>query len=163
MPNERRTARLPPPHELMARVFDTPEKVRRLARTCGVSDNHAYKWLRDGGTGAPSDLDRLCRIIFLASTFGPDGMKGAGLLADYVREVYVVTVELSAEPYASDHERVIDSAELLHEAAEAVQALSLGKPTHETLKELVELRDKAEAAITRLCAGGGMPAEARVS
>jgi hypothetical protein len=163
MPNDLRTSPLPPAHELMARVFDTPEKVRRLARCCGVSDNHAYKWLRDGGTGAPSDLDRLCRIIFLASTFGADGTKGAGLVADYVRQYYVAIVEMSAEPYASEHERVVDSAELLREAAEAVQALSLGRPTPETLKELVELRDKAEAAMTRLCAQSSDAAEARAS
>jgi hypothetical protein len=149
-------AKLPPAHQIMARVFDTPEKVRQLARCCGVSDNHAYKWLRDGGTGAPSDLDRLCKVIFLASTFGSDGMKGAGLIADYVREFHVALVELSAEPYASDHERVVDSTDILREAAEAVEALSLGRPTPETLKELVELKDAAEAAISRLCAGGGV-------
>ena len=147
-------ANLPPAHQILSRVFDTPEKVRQLARCCGVSDNHAYKWLRDGGTGAPSDLDRLCKVIFLASTFGTDGMKGAGLISDYVREFYVSLVELSAEPYASEHERVVDSTDILREAAEAVEALSLGKPTPEAVKELVELRDKAEAAISRLCAGG---------
>ena len=139
---------------MMARVFDTPDKVRQLARCCGVSDNHAYKWLRDGGTGAPSDLDRLCRIIFLASTFGADGMKGAGLIVHYVREFFDSLVELEAEPYRDEHERVIDSTEILREAAEAVEALSLGRPTPETLKELVELRDAAELAITRLSAHG---------
>ena len=138
----------------MARVFDTPEKVRQLARCCSVSDNHAYKWLRDGGTGAPSDLDRLCKVIFLASTFGAEGMKGAGLLVHYVREFFDVLVELSAEPYSCEHDRVVDSTEILREAAEAVEALSLGRPTPETLKELVELRDAAEMAITRLSAHG---------
>ena len=141
----------------MARVFDTPDKVRRLARCCGVSDNHAYKWLRGGETGAPSDLDRLCRIIFLASTFGAEGMKGAGLLVYYVREFYDALVELSAEPYHSEHERVVDSTSILKEAAEAVEALSLGRPTPEALKELVELRDAAEMAITRLGAVGNAP------
>jgi hypothetical protein len=150
-------ANLPPAHELMARVFDTPDKVRRLARCCGVSDNHAYKWLRGGETGAPSDLDRLCRIIFLASTFGAEGMKGAGLLVYYVREFYDALVELSAEPYHSEHERVVDSTSILKEAAEAVEALSLGRPTPEALKELVELRDAAEMAITRLGAVGNAP------
>ena len=147
-------ATLPPAHQILARVFDTPEKVRLLARCCGVSDNHAYKWLRDGGTGAPSDLDRICKVIFLASTFGPEGMKGAGLIADYVREFHVSLVELSAEPYQSDHERVVDSTSILREAAEAVEALSLGRPTPETVKELVELRDAAELAISRLSAHG---------
>lgn len=137
----------------MARVFDTPEKVRQLARCCGVSDNHAYKWLRDGGTGAPSDLDRLCKVIFLASTFGAEGMKGAGLLVHYVREFFDSLVELTVEPYSCEYDRVIDSTEILREAAEAVEALSLGRPTPETVKELVELRDAAELAITRLCAG----------
>lgn len=150
MANRLHTAALPPPHEILARVFDTPERVRQLARCCGVSDNHAYKWLRDGDTGAPSDLDRLCKVIFLASTFGDEGMKGAGLIADYVREFYVALVEMSAEPYAGEHERVMDSAELLREASEAVDALLTGRPSAEMLKELVELRDKAEAAITRL-------------
>jgi hypothetical protein len=153
-------ANLPPAHEIMARVFDTPDKVRQLARCCGVSDNHAYKWLRDGGTGAPSDLDRLCKVIFLASTFGAEGMKGAGLIADYIREFYVSLVELSAEPYASEHERVVESTQILREAAEAVEALSLGKPAPEAVKELVELRDAAEAAISRLCAGGVVPGAA---
>lgn len=147
-------ANLPPAHQIMARVFDTPEKVRQLARCCGVSDNHAYKWLRDGGTGAPSDLDRLCKVIFLASTFGTEGIRGAGLIVHYVREFFDALVELSAEPYQSEYERVVDSTEILREAAEAVEALSLGRPTPEAVKELVELRDKAEAAISRLCAGG---------
>ena len=147
-------ANLPPAYQIMARVFDTPEKVRQLARCCSVSDNHAYKWLRDGGTGAPSDLDRLCKVIFLASTFGAEGMKGAGLLVHYVREFFDVLVELSAEPYSCEHDRVVDSTEILREAAEAVEALSLGRPTPETLKELVELRDAAEMAITRLSAHG---------
>ena len=146
-------ANLPPACWIMAQVFNTPEKVRQLARCCGVSDNHAYKWLRDGGTGAPSDLDRLCKIIFLASTFGADGMTGAALISGYVGEFYLSLVELSAEPYSSEHERVVDSTEILREAAEAVEALSLGKPTPEAVKELVELKDKAEAAISRLCAG----------
>ena len=141
----------------MARVFDTPEKVRQLARCCSVSDNHAYKWLRDGGTGAPSDLDRLCKVIFLASTFSSDGMKGAGLIVHYVREFYDALVELSAEPYRDEHDRVVDSTSLLREAAEAVEALSLGRPTPEALKELVELRDAAERAITRLGAVGSAP------
>jgi hypothetical protein len=158
-----RNCQLPPAHEIMARVFDTPDKVRQLARCCGVSDNHAYKWLRDGGTGAPSDLDRVCKIIFLASTFGSDGMKGAGLIADYVREFYVLLVELGAEPYQNEHERVFDSTQLLREAAEAVEALSLGRPTPEAVRELVELRDKAEAAISRLCAGKGGAAGVRAS
>src|ERR687894_588996 len=130
-------AQLPPAHEIMARVFDTPDKVRQLARCCGVSDNHAYKWLRDGGPGAPSDLDRLCKVIFLASSFGPEGMKGAGLIVDYVREFHVSLVELSAEPYQSEHERVVDSTDILREAAEAVEALSLSKSTPEAVKELV--------------------------
>ncbi|MBV8857892.1 MAG: hypothetical protein JOZ02_13240 [Acidobacteria bacterium] len=151
-------AQLPPAHEIMARVFDTPDKVRQLARCCSVSDNHAYKWLRGGESGASSDLDRLCKVIFLASTFGADGMKGAGLLVDYVREFYVSLVELGAEPYHCEHERVVDSTEILREAAEAVEALSLSKPTPEAVKELVELRDAAEAAITRLCAGGAVNA-----
>lgn len=145
-------ANLPPAHEILARVFDTPDKVRQLARCCSVSDNHAYKWLRGGESGAPSDLDRLCKVIFLASTFGADGMKAAGLLVYYVREFFDSLVELEAEPYSSEHERVIDSTEILREAAEAVEALSLGRPTPETVKELVELRDAAELAITRLSA-----------
>jgi hypothetical protein len=141
------TAALPPPHEILARVFDEPDKVKRLARLHGVSDNHADKWLRGGESSSPSNLERLCKEIFLASRFD---LKGAGLIADYVREYYVTLVEMSAEPYAGEHERVMDSAELLREASEAVDALLTGKPTPQTLKELVELRDKAEAAITRL-------------
>lgn len=154
MANRLHTPALPPPHEILARVFDSPEKVKRLARLNGVSDNHADKWLRGGESSAPSNLERLCKELFLASRFD---LARAGLIADYVREYYVSIVEISAEPYTSEHERVVDSAGLLREAAEAVEALSLGRPTQETLKELVELRDKAEAAITRLCApaGGG--------
>lgn len=150
---EQRPNALPPAHEILARVFNTTEKVKQLARACGVSDNHAYKWLRGGGTGEPSDLDRVCKIMFLASTFGAEGLKGAGLISEYVREHFASIQEMSAEPYASEHDRVIDSAELLREAAEAVEALSVGKPTQDTVRELVELRDKAEAAINRLSAG----------
>jgi len=62
--------------------------------------------------------------------------------------------------YHDEHSRVVDSAELLQEAAEAVEAPSLGRPTQQTLRELIELRDKDEAAITRLCAGEESPAAA---
>ena len=47
---------------------------------------------------------------------------------------------------------MVDSTDILREAAEAVEALSLGRPTPEAVKELVDLKDKAEAAISRLCA-----------
>lgn len=152
MPKLPETPSLPAPHTIMARAFDTPDKVRALAREMGVSPNHAYKWLRGGGTGAPSDLDRVCKMIFLAATFGEDGMRGAGLIADYFREFYVALVEMSAEPYGSDRERVADGTELLREAADAVEALSLGKPNDETVTQLVRLRDMAEQAINRLSA-----------
>lgn len=149
MPQRLHTPTLPPPHEILARVFDTPDNVKRLARLNGVSDNHADKWLRGGESSSPSNLERLCKEIFLASRFD---LAGAGLIADYVREYYVTLVEMSATPYEGEHERVLDSAELLREASEAVDALLTGKPSQETLKELVELRDKAEAAISRLSA-----------
>lgn len=63
------TATLPPPHEILARVFDTPDKVKQLARTNGVSDNHADKWPRGGESSSPPNLERLCKEIFLASRF----------------------------------------------------------------------------------------------
>lgn len=152
MANRLQTAQLPPPYEILARVFDSPDKVKHLARLNGVSDHHADKWLRGGESSAPSNLERLCKEIFLASRFS---IEGAGLVADYVREYYVSIVELGAGGgYATERERVVDSAALLHEAAEAVEALSLGRPTPETLRELVELRDKAEAAISKLCMEG---------
>lgn len=159
MPNDLRTAALPPAHEIMARVFDTTEKVRRLARCCGVSDNHAYKWLRDGGTGAPSDLDRVCRIIFLVLTWGD--LEGAGLIADYVREAYCSARELSAEPYRAQLERVADALDLLRKAHDAAQLLSLGTVTTETVNSLVVVRDKAEGITARLYATPAAPAEAR--
>lgn len=159
MPNDLRTSALPPAHEIMARVFDTAEKVKRLARTCGVSDNHAYKWLRDGGTGAPSDLDRLCRIIFLVLTWGD--VEGAGLIADYVREAYVSARELSAEPYRTELERVADSIDLVRKATAAAEALSLGTVTTETVSSLVELRDKSESVMARLYATPAAAAEMR--
>lgn len=155
MPTQIATHQLPPPHQILARVFNTPEKVRLLAETCGVSVNHAYKWLRDGGTGANSDLDRLCKIIFLATTFGEEGMRGAGLIADYVREFFITLVEMDTPGYTSAHEKVVDATALLREANEAVEALALNKPTPETLNELVELRDRADALITRLSATVG--------
>lgn len=147
MANRLHTAALPPPHEILARVFDTPEKVKRLARTNGVSDNHADKWLRGGESSSPSNLERLCKEIFLATRFD---VQGAGLIADYVREFYLSLVEMAAEPYADERERVADAAHILREASEAVDAMITGQPDGDTLRELVELRDKTEVAITRL-------------
>jgi hypothetical protein len=147
MSNRLQTATLPPPHEILARVFDSPDKVRKLARLNGISDHHADKWLRGGESSSPSNLERLCKEIFLATRFD---VRGAGLVADYVREFYLSLVEMSAEPYGGEHERVMDSADLLREATEAVIALQTSQPTPEALKELVELRDAADAAITRL-------------
>jgi hypothetical protein len=135
----------------MRRVFNTPEKVKAYALEAGVSTNHVHKWLRGGESGAPSDLDRLCSAIFLATTFGPEGVRGAGLLADYVREYMLTIVEQSASPYADEEERRHDAMSLFGEAKDAVEALTLGKPTPETIRELVALRDAAEHAINRLC------------
>jgi hypothetical protein len=147
MANRLQTAALPPPHEILARVFNDPDRVKRLARLNGVSDNHADKWLRGGESSSPSNLERLCKEIFLATRFD---VRGAGVIADYVREFYLSLVEMSAEPYAGEHERVVDGTGLLREATEAVIALQTSQPTPEALKELVELRDAADAAITRL-------------
>jgi hypothetical protein len=142
-----RTAQLPKPHEILRRVFNTPEKVKALALELGLSTNHVHKLLRGA---ASSDLDRLCAAIFLASTFGDDGVRGAGLIADYVHEYRLTIIEQSATPYDGEHDRVLDSSSLLREATEAVDALMTGKPSSETLKELVELRDKADEVISRL-------------
>lgn len=144
------SAQLPKPHEILRRVFNTPDKVKALALEDGVSTNHAHKWLRGGESSAPSNLDRLCAEIFLATTFGPEGVRGAGLIADYVHEYLLTIIEQSASPYDGEHDRVLDSAALLREATEAVEALMTGKPSSATLKELVELRDKADEVISRL-------------
>jgi hypothetical protein len=145
------TATLPQPHEILSRVFNTPEKKRALARVNGIRVESVHRWLRDGGTGERSNLDRVVVEMTLAvREFGPEGRRAAGLVADYLREVFISLVEEDAEPYSDEHERVIDSAELMREANEALDAMLTGKPTPETLKELVELRDKCEAVITRL-------------
>ena len=124
--SELRTCQLPPAHSILKRVFNTPEKVKELALACGVKTTHVHKWLRGGESSAPSDLDRLCKVIFLAATFGEEGISGAGLIADYVREYFLTIVEQSATPYADEQDRVSDSSELLREATDAVNALVSG-------------------------------------
>ena len=107
--SELRTCQLPPAHSILKRVFNTPEKVKELALACGVKTTHVHKWLRGGESSAPSDLDRLCKVIFLAATFGEEGISGAGLIADYVREYFLTIVEQSATPYADEQDRVSNS------------------------------------------------------
>ena len=151
-------AQLPPDFEIYARIFNTPEKITRFANeVLGVSRNHASKILRGE---VRSDLGRVCAAITLASSF-PDerwersgaNLQRAGMLADYAREHYVLIQELNSPAYRNEHERVADSAVLLKEAVDAVNALQLGATPQDTLKELVELRDAAEAAMARLGAG----------
>src|SRR4051794_2802642 len=107
-----RNCQLPPEHEILNRVFNTPEKKKRLANEvlfCEVT--HVHKLLRGA---ARSDLGRLCAAITLAASF-PDetwehegeSLRRAGLLADYVREHYTTIVEENALPYADEHERVV--------------------------------------------------------
>ena len=138
------------PHEVMALVFDTPRKRAALARRMGVSDNHVDKWCRDGGTGAASDIDRVVKVMQCASDVGT--ASDVALISGCVHTHSIAIQNAGAAGYGSEHERVMDSAAILREATEAVDAMMTGKPTPATLKELVELRDKAEAAITRLSA-----------
>lgn len=153
MAHETRTPQLLQPHEVMALVFDTPRKRAVLARRMGVSDNHVDKWCRDGGTGAPSDLDRVIKLMQTASDLGTP--EDVSLIAGCVETHARAIRDAGAAPYSCEHERVLDSAELLREATEAVDALMTGKPSPGAVRELVELRDKADAAITRLSAGEG--------
>jgi len=149
-----RNCQLPPESEILTRVFNTPEKKRRLANEvlfCEVQ--HVHKILRGA---VRSDLGRVCAAITLAATFPdeswePEGesLRRAGLLADYVREHYLLIVEMDSPPYSSERDRVAHSLDILREAQQAVEALSLNKPTAETLTQLVKLRDITEQAITR--------------
>jgi hypothetical protein len=150
MANSLHTEPLLKPHEVMAQVLDTPEKRKNFARRMGVSDNHVDKWCRAGGTGAPSDLDRVIKLMQFASDEGSS--EDVTLVAECVRLNAATILSARAEPYRSEHDRVVDSAGLLREASEAVDALMTGKPDRETLKELIELRDKTDAAINRLSA-----------
>jgi hypothetical protein len=157
-----RNCNLPPGFEIYARVFNTPEKKRRLAHeVLGNTTTHVDKILRGA---VRSDLERVCATIHLATTF-PDeawerpgtNIQRAGLLADYPREFYLFTTEPDTHAYHCQEERTVDAVAILSEAKDVVEALAFGKSSRETLKELVELRDKADEAIARLCA----PEEAR--
>jgi hypothetical protein len=155
-----RNCNLPPENEILARIFNTPAKIKRLTdEVLGCNVTHTHKLLRGA---ARSDLARVCAMITLAASF-PDesweqegaNLQRAGLLADYPREHYSIIQEQAAPAYANEHERVLDSMQILQEAKEAVEAIALGKPTADAIKELVELRDIAEKAITRLSADSG--------
>ncbi len=106
-----------------------------------------------------SDLGRVFASINLATTF-PDepweapgvNVQRAGGLGDYAREFYLYVTEPDTLAYHSQEERTADALSILSEARDAIEALSLNLPSQETLKELVELRDKADAVISRLCA-----------
>lgn len=144
-----RTCQLPEPHEILRRVFNTPDKVKALALLCSVHTNTVHKWLRGGDSSAPSDLDRLCKAIFLATTFGEEGVRGAGLIAEYVREYFLIIIEQST-PYNDHSELVSDAVVLLRLATWATDAMLTNQPIAETLDNLVKLRDKADEVINRL-------------
>lgn len=153
--NQLRTQALPPEHEILSRVFNTPDKKKRLAHEVyGCEVQHIHKILRGE---VRSDLGRVCAAINLAATF-PDeswepagaSLYRAGILADYVREFYILILEMEAAPYAGEHDRVVSAMDILRESQQAIEALALGKPASETLPKLVQLRDVCEMAITRL-------------
>ena len=127
-------------NSLILEIAIPPGHSKAVAFDCGVCERLVQRW-RTGQDASPLDrFLRLFRGIFLNN---PDG---AAMLFGYLEQTYseLRATHRTKTPQPS---KKIAAAQVLKEAAEAVNALNLEHPDSETLRELFELRAATERAI----------------
>jgi hypothetical protein len=109
------------PHERLKRVFNTHDRIQRLAIRFGLGDNIG-KWFREWrglGSGHPSPVQRVRDIIDEALLIDPSGA-GARLIADDAPDY----LESLMDARESDHvNSFAEARQLFKEVDEALQAM----------------------------------------
>ena len=127
------------------------KSTERAAQLLNVSADYVRRWRREPtsdeaplATGQRSILDRICDLLDVVFLVNPQGV---GFIVEYINGHYQQLIKTHA-PALPDHKCCArESADLLKEATEAVNSLNLSGATIETLRELIELRDRADNAI----------------
>lgn len=123
-----------------------------VANRLGVSAPHVRRWRRQPesdeaplASGQRSPLDRVLDLIDASFLVSP---AGAAFIVDHIGGHYHDLVRASIDP---DHwDKRSETADLLRETTEAVNALNLDAPESVTIQELVEARDAIDRALQHL-------------
>lgn len=124
----------------------------RVAKILNVSGDYVRRWRREPvsdeaplASGQRSPLDRVCDLIDASFLTNP---MGTASIVEYVQNHYQALLETHASEQLNNCKaRALTSANLLKEATEAVNALTVEGANENTLQELIEMRDAADRAI----------------
>lgn len=126
----------------------------RIANILNCSTDYVRRWRREplsdespAASGQRSPLDRVCDLIDAIFLVNP---KGAAPVVEFVINHHRALTTAQIDAFRTDRDRAEASAELLTETTQAVNALNVEGSTANTLQQLVEMRDAADRAISRL-------------
>lgn len=127
-------------NSLILEIAIPPGLSKAVAFDCGVCERLVQRW-RTGQDASP--LDRFLRLFRGVFLNNPDG---AAMLFGYIEQIYS-ELRATHRTKAPQPSKRIAAAQVLKEAAEAVNALNLEVPDSDTLRELFELKLVTEKAI----------------
>ncbi|MBX3267070.1 MAG: hypothetical protein KF831_10220 [Acidobacteria bacterium] len=127
---------------------------KRVALILNVTADYVRRWRREPesdealtGSGQRSILDRICDLIDAVYLVNPPG---AALIVNHIVAHHSELVRVHAKPLLTSECRAEESANLLTQAAEAINNLNVEGCSNQTLIELLELRDAADTTIRRV-------------
>lgn len=132
-----------------------PKKAsERVAQILGVGGDYIRKWRREPesddaptATGQRSILDRICLLVDAVFIVNPTG---TGLIVEHINAHHDELLATHASAIPCRKTQAVTGATLLTEAVEAVNSIHVEGCTPETLRELVELRDKVDLTIKQV-------------
>ena len=126
----------------------------KVAKFLGVSANYVNRWRRrpsdddePTATGQRSILDRFTDLIDVVFLVHP---AGTGLIVEHINAHHDELLATHAKSIPDRKTQAATGATLLTEAAEAINSLNVEGCTHDTLRELIQLRDAANTAIKQV-------------
>jgi len=126
----------------------------KVAKFLGVSANYVNRWRRrpsddeePTATGQRSILDRIIDLIDVVFLINP---AGTGLIVEHISAHHDELLAIHAVAIPCRKTQAATGANLLSEAAEAINSLNVSGCTEETLRELIELRDVTDLAIKQV-------------
>lgn len=139
----------------------------KVAKFLGVSANYVNRWRRrpsddeePTATGQRSILDRVTDLIDVVFLINPTG---TGLIVEHISAHHDELLATHAMAITDRKTQAATGALLLTEATQAINSLHVEGCTHDTLRELVELRDAANVAIKQVETTISKDAQARTS
>lgn len=128
------------------------QDTERVAQLLHVSGDYVRRWRREPvsdeaplASGQRSPLDRVCDLIDATFLTNPTATV---FIVEHVNNHYDALLETHASEQLNNCKtRALTSANLLKEATEAINALTVEGVNQHTLHELIEMRDAADRAI----------------